>query len=81
MYNLIEHSNNYSKISGSLWQYCGDEPALNAAGALANFPGNSVSFKYKQNITGSAGDDGTEAVQIMVTLKYLSKFWRVLEMP
>ena len=22
MYNLIEYSNNYSKTSGSLWQYC-----------------------------------------------------------
>ena len=22
MYNLIEYSDNYSKISGSLWQYC-----------------------------------------------------------
>ena len=24
MYNLIEYSNNYSKTSGSLWQYCKD---------------------------------------------------------
>ena len=27
MYNLIEYSNNYSKTSGSLWQYYRDEPA------------------------------------------------------
>ena len=26
MYNLIEHSDNYSKISESLYQFCGDEP-------------------------------------------------------
>ena len=26
MYNLIEYSNNYSKTSGSLWQYYKDEP-------------------------------------------------------
>ena len=26
MYNLIECSDNYSKTSGSLWQYCKDEP-------------------------------------------------------
>ena len=26
MYNLIEYSSNYSKISGSLWQYYRDEP-------------------------------------------------------
>ena len=25
MYNLIEYSDNYSKTSGSLWQYCSDE--------------------------------------------------------
>ena len=24
MYNLIEYSDNYSKTSGSLWQYCKD---------------------------------------------------------
>ena len=26
MFNLIEYSNNYSKTSGSLWQYYRDEP-------------------------------------------------------
>ena len=25
VYDLIEYSNNYSKISGGLWQYCKDE--------------------------------------------------------
>ena len=29
MYNLIEYIDNYSKTSGSLCQYCRDEPALN----------------------------------------------------
>ena len=28
MHNLIEYSNNYSKTSGSLWQYCKDIPAV-----------------------------------------------------
>ena len=28
MYNLIEYSDNYSKISGSRWQYCKDIPAI-----------------------------------------------------
>ena len=31
MYNLIEYSDDYSKTSGSLWQNCRDEPALDAA--------------------------------------------------
>ena len=71
MYNLIEYMDNYSKISRSLWQYCRDEPTLTDAGTPDNFPGNGVSFKLKQKITVSAGDDGTKAVQMMVPLKYL----------
>ena len=39
MYNLIEYSDNYSKTSGSLWQYYKDEPNDNLA--------NSESFKSK----------------------------------
>ena len=31
MYNLLEYNNNYSKMSGSLWQYCRDETAVDAA--------------------------------------------------
>ena len=42
MYNLIESSDNYSKTSESLWQYHRDELALTHAGALDNFPGNSL---------------------------------------
>ena len=33
MYNLIEYSDNYSEISGSLWQYYKDEPNDNLADA------------------------------------------------
>ena len=50
-------------------------------GTLVDFPGNSVSFKFKQKITSSTGDGGTKAVQIMVPLKYLSNFCGTLEMP
>ena len=32
-------------------------------------------------ITGRTGNDGTKNVEIMVPLKYLSNFWRTLEMP
>ena len=79
MHNLIEYSNNYSKISASLWQYYRDKQALNNASTLVDFPGNSASFKFKQKITGSTGTDGTKAVQIMVPLKYLSNFGEVLK--
>ena len=46
---------------------------------LVNFPGNCAWFNFKQKVTGSTGDDGTENFEIMVRLKYLSKFWRTLE--
>ena len=55
MYNFIEYSDAYSKISGSLWQYYRDEPALD--NNIIDFPANknnSVSFKLKQQITGQA---------------------------
>ena len=51
MYNLLEHSDNYSKKPGSFWQQYRDKPALNDAGD--NFPGKNASIKFKQKITGS----------------------------
>ena len=74
MYNLIEYSDNYSKTSGSLWQYYKDDPNDNLA--------DSRSFKCKVKITGKTPNDGnTKDVEIIVPLKYLSNFWRTLEMP
>ena len=74
MYNLIEYGDKYAKTSGSLWQYFRDEPN-------DNLP-NSESFKPKIKITGKTPNNGKEKdVEIMVPLKYLSNFWRTLEMP
>ena len=43
MYNLIEYNDNYSKTSEILWQYCRDEPAVYANGAITDFTeGNAV---------------------------------------
>ena len=50
MYNLTEYSDNYSKTSGSLWQYYKDEPNDNSA--------NPESFKSKVKITGNTHADG-----------------------
>ena len=36
MYNLIEHSDNYSETTGSLWQYCKDIPAVDDDNAVVN---------------------------------------------
>ena len=72
MYDLIEYSDNYSKISGSLWQYYRDE----ATDAIVN----SESFKSKIEITGKIPADGnTKDVEIAIPLNYLSNFWRTLE--
>ena len=39
-------------------------------------------FNFKAKITGQTNDDGKiNGVEIMVPLKYLSNFWRTLEMP
>ena len=74
MYNLIEYSDNYSKTSGSLWQYYKDVPNSNLA--------DSESFKYKVKITGNTPADGnTKDAEIIVPLKYLSNLSRTLEMP
>ena len=43
---------------------------------------NAPSFKYKANLIGNTENNGTKnGVKIAVPLKYLSNFWRSLEMP
>ena len=83
MYNLIEYSDNYAKITRSLWQYCKDILARDNNDEIAAFDANNLndSFKFKAKITGETGNDGTKDVEIIVSLKYLSNFWRTLEMP
>ena len=67
MYNLIEYRDNYSKTSGSFWQYYKDKLNDNLA--------HSESFKSKVKITRSTPAGGnTKDVKI-------SNFWRTLEMP
>ena len=49
IYNFIEHSDNYSKASGSLWQYYRGEPALDKMGTLSIFVATVHRLKLKQN--------------------------------
>ena len=51
MYNLLKYSDNYSKTSGSLCQYCKDMPAVNN-GSIVNFneANNTDSFNSKVKI-------------------------------
>ena len=86
MLNLIEYSDNYSDTSGSLWQFKRDEQPIDNNGAFINITAeNSSSFKYKSKFIGNTNADGAnrkkENVKIVVPLKYLSNFWRSLEMP
>ena len=74
MYNVIEYSDNYAKTSGSLLQYFRDEPDDNIE--------DSELFKFKVKITGKTpNNNNVKDVEIIVPLKYLSNFWRTLEMP
>ena len=87
MYNLIEYSDNYQDSSATLSQYKRDEPPEDDA--VAGLTGdNSSSFKYKikllDNVTevfGNAAGVRRLNVKIVVPLKYLSNFFRSLEMP
>ena len=90
MYNLIEYSVNYSKTSGGLWQYCKEISAIDNNADIVYFDGANAtnSFNFKTKITGQTAADnnngniaGRVDVEIMVPLKYLSNFWRTLEMP
>ena len=83
MYNLIEYSDNYQDSSATLYQYKRDEPP--EANAIANLTAdNSSSFKYKISLLGNpvvANNIARRSVKVVVPLKYLSNFFRSLEMP
>ena len=58
-----------------------DEVALTAADAPDNFLGNSALFRFKHKIASKrATANGAKNFEMMVPLKYLSNFWRTLEM-
>ena len=81
-YNYNYYSDNYSKISGNLWQYCRDQPALANNGDIPDFnKGNVTSwFDVKEKIASQTGNNGTKNIKIMVPLKYLSNLWITLKM-
>ena len=95
-YNLLEYSKNYTKATGSFWNYYRDQPS----NPLST---KSESFKYKTSITGNTynvdekitDDDGNEIdnpkydankvgkneTEVVIPLKHLSNFWRSLNIP
>ena len=83
MYNLFQYSDNYTDSSGSLWQFKRDEQNMTDAGNPDNVTAvDSSSFKYKSSLLGAPNATGAlENAKIVVPLKYLSNFFRSLEMP
>ena len=85
MYNLLEHSKNYRKTTGSLWNYYRDEPSSTiGANNITHSILNSESFDYKANFmeNGVTHNNLTKNdVKVVVPLKHLSNFWRSLNIP
>ena len=83
MYNLIEYSINYQDSRETLYQYKRDEPP--GANAIADLTAdNSSSFMYKVSLLSNpvvADNIARRSVKVVVPLKYLSNFFRSLEMP
>ena len=81
MYNLLEHSKNHKKTTGSLWNYYRDEPT-------DPLSSNSESFKYKTSITRNTynigvGEEGYHSnkvgkneTEVVILLKGLSIFFK-----
>ena len=81
MHNLIEYSDNHSDTSGRLWQSKRDKENMHNGNPANVTTDDSRSFKYKSSFFKPlrAADNGD--VKIAVPIKYLSNFWRSLEMP
>ena len=97
MCNLFEYSDNCANSSGSLWQFKRTKQNMTGAGNPADVTTkNSSSFKYKssllkgldsRNVASNANPNIAVAhrlftdAKIVVPLKYLSNFFRSLEIP
>ena len=76
MYNLIEYSDNQSDTSGSLWQLKRDEiEDVDLSVDDNHIPNISSLFKYKSSLIMNR-----IGVKIVVPIKYLSNFVRLLKM-
>ena len=86
MHNLNGDSSNYSETTGSLWFYSKDE-GISFNANIANSD-NFKPFKYKTQLLGNRetqADNPANGIlkkrSNCVTLKYLTIFWRSLEIP
>ena len=83
MYNLLKYNSDYSDTAGRLWFYSKDEATNFNADTEDN--NNFKSFKYKAKLLENTEINGANRILknaiIAVLLKYLSNFWKTLEMP
>ena len=76
MYNLLENTDNYSKTSGSLWQYYRDELGKAHNAAIIDFK----TFKCRVKISGKKLDNcNIKDVDIAVVLKYFGNFGKLFK--
>ena len=71
MHNLIEYKDNYSEISGDLWQFYRDRAAVDNNDAIIDFTNEVTtgSFKRKEKIAVQTGNNGAKNTEIMTPLK------------
>ena len=60
MYNLFEHSKNYRKTTGSLWNYYRDDSNSGTEGNINYSIKRSKSFNHKTSITGKLEGNNAE---------------------
>ena len=55
---------------------------LTDSDVITDFIANDTNdlFNFKDKITGLTGNDNTKDIEMIVQVKYLSKFWKTLEM-
>ena len=96
MYNLLEYSKNYKKTTGSLWNYYRDQPSnpLSSNSESFKYKTSITGNTYNVDLTiiGDGGNPipnpnydankaGKNETEVVIPLKYLSNFWRSLDIP
>ena len=96
MYNLLDCSKSYRKTTGSLWNYYRDEPSdpLSLDSESFKYKTSITGNTYNVSLTiiGDGGNpvpnpdydankEGENKTEVVIPLKHLSNFWRLLEIP
>ena len=77
MYNLLKYSDNYEDSTGSLYHFKRSEITTGDNNNAEITVANSKPFAYRASLVGNAINN----VELVVPLKYISTFFRSLEMP